>query len=301
MFLFLNSKIESNWSEHVHPEQGDLFYIDIDGKSRARSNSLPHPHIHPPPSPQHEKKGGLSRQNGGRHSDSAVATSRLLRGSGSEEDEEDKLRSRAELRKKSEQLQQALRKKQDQPRNGEVRSSGRWRRAKAKDAPSNSAFLQQNNSKLLLSHGAEKSEMTKKRQSLTQKDNGAIQQQTNGRQLKDVLLVPDFSRHTDSSSNKANGAELFELLLGIVLCRYKQRPGVAGGGGGGAVNGEVGEALKENKERKLVVQGVVTGSAADKSGNVHRGKNTLSGAGFCGIMMVTFHIHKKFNFNFKIP
>lgn len=268
ILFFTNSKIESNWSEHVHPEQGDLFYINIDGKTRARSNSLPHPDFHPEASPQPSKKGGLSRQNGDRHSDSAVAPSRLLHGSCSEEDEEDKLRSRAELRKKSEQLQQALRKKQDQPRNGEVCVSGRYRRAKTNDAKSSSAFLQQNNSKLLLSQNAEKPELTK-RQSLNQKQNGAIQQQTNGRQLKDVLLVPDFSRHADSSSNKANGAELFELLLGIVLCRYKQRPGA----GGGALNGEVGDALRENKERKLVVQGVVTGSAADKSGNVHRGNN----------------------------
>ena len=250
----------------MHPEQGDLFYIDIDGKTRARSNSLPHPHIHPQPSPQHDKRGGLSRQNGDRHSDSAVAPTRLLRGSGSEEDEEEKLRSRAELRKKSEQLQQALRKKQDQPKNGEVRVTGRHRRAKANGAQSSPAFIQQNNSRLLLSQNAGISDVTGKRKSLSQKQNGAIQEQANGPQLKDVVLVPDFSRHADSSSRKANGAELFELLLGIVLCRYKQRSGA-----GSAVNGEVGDVQRENKERKVVVQGVVTGSAADKAGNVHRG------------------------------
>lgn len=254
----------------MHPNQGDLFYMGVnnDNKKRTRSNSLPRPHNDPQLSHSQQKDGSLSRQNGSRHSDSAVLQTRLRRGS-SEEDEDEKVRARAELRRKSEQLQMVLRKKQILPRNGQTRTSSRYKRTKT-----GSAFIQQNNSKLLLSQNSGKADLTQNvgkenstvPDSSSQKQNGAIQQQTNGRQLKDVTLVPDFTRRADSSTSKANGAELFELLLGIVLCRYKQRSA-----GGGLVNGDTGDTQTEHKERKLVVQGVVAGSAADKCGNIHRG------------------------------
>ncbi|KAK7496525.1 hypothetical protein BaRGS_00012177 [Batillaria attramentaria] len=265
-------KIESSWSRHVHPEQGDLFYIEVDGKTRARSNSLPRDQLHTPPRPaRHDNVDTLSRQDGMRHSDSAVPPPRLSRCSGSEEDEEEKMRSRTELRKKSEQLQQALRKKQNQPKNGAVRLAGKFQKTpKSHRTALEPALIQQNNSKVLLAHNSTNSYETSN--GVTTKQNGAMQQQIqqqNGRQLKDVTLLPDFSKRTDlSGSNcKVNGAELVELLLGVVLCRYNQRPP-----SGAGVNGDSGGGVRhEKKGGKLVVQGIVSGSAADKSGKIHRG------------------------------
>lgn len=95
------------------------------------------------------------------------------------------------------------------------------------------------------------------------------QQRQNGRQLKDISLIPDLSKRTFDLGNgkeRASGAELFELLFGIVLCRYNQRPTSETGTYTG-MNGQ----CHNQKERKIVVQSIVPGSAADRSERIHRG------------------------------
>jgi hypothetical protein len=144
-------------------------------------------------------------------------------------------------------------------------------------------LIQKNNSKLLLSNVHNEDNLdptqpqaenvngaTPTQEADSQRQTSQSTQQDNGRQLKDVLLVPDHSRLSESSSSKSGGAEMFELLLGIVLCRYTQRSGVSG-----AVNGDAsgGDGQRENRERKVVVQGVVAGSPADKSANINRGES----------------------------
>ncbi|XP_076467739.1 protein inturned-like [Babylonia areolata] len=291
-------KIESKWSEHVRPNQGDLFYIDVDGKTRARSNSLPQPPPLAPPPSAPSTDADLSRQNGGRHSDSAVAPSRFQRGSASEEDEEERLRSRSELRKKSKQLQQALHRKQDRLKNGEVKSVEQLRKSRsANNGETESDLPEQNHSRMLLSQTADKADRVNG-QAQGHKHTGASQQQKNSPHFKDVILVPDFSRHTDSASKLASGAELFELLLGIALCRYRQRSAATGSREGGESHGE-------SKERKLVVQGVVTGSPADKSGNVHRGDMLLYLNGqevtWSNLNNVVHGIKREVRLTFQVP
>lgn len=292
-----NPKIESKWCEHVRPGQGDLFYIDVDGKTRARSNSQPKTPPLPSPSSHRSADTELSRQNGEGHSDNAVACSRFLRGSASEEDEEERLQSRSELRKKSKQLQQALQKKQDQLKNGELKGVEQLRKIRsANNGESDTALIQDSSSRMLSQTGDKTDRVNGHVVGAVRP--GASQQQKNGPHFKDVVLVPDFSKHSDSASKLASGAEVFELLLGIVLCRYRQRSAAA-------VSGDVGESKGEGKERKLVVQGVVTGSPADKSGNVHRGDMLLYLNGqevtWSNLNSVVHSIKREVRLTFQVP
>ncbi|KAL8558106.1 hypothetical protein ACOMHN_055561 [Nucella lapillus] len=293
------SKIESKWTEHVRPGQGDLFYIDVDGMTRARKNSLPKTSPPPllPPSSDPAADTDLSRQNGERHSDNARTPSRYLRGSASEEDEEDRRRSRSELRKKSKQLQQALQKKQDQWKNGEVKGVEQLRKFRTANNGECDAPVPHDGHCRMSSQTAETPDRVNGH-AVGQKRPGASQQQKNGPHFKDVILVPDFSRHSDWASKLGSGAEVFELLLGIALCRYRQRSAAPAGGDGGECRGE-------GRERKLVVQGVVAGSPADKSGNVHRGDMLLHLNGqevtWSNLNTVAQSIKREVRLTFQVP
>ena len=143
---------------------------------------------------------------------------------------------------------------------------------KSKSSP---VLIQKNNSKVLLSNERQQSDINQndpksETRNKTGANNKSFDSQSKHsslttRQIKDVVLVPDSGRHTDANA-KASGAELVELVLGVVLCRYMPRSGST------TVNGEAGDGCKE-KERKVVVQGVVAGSPADLSGNINRGND----------------------------
>ncbi|CAL1526853.1 unnamed protein product, partial [Lymnaea stagnalis] len=75
----------------------------------------------------------------------------------------------------------------------------------------------------------------------------------NGRRLKHVLLYPD---HRLLSGNESSGVEICKKLFGITIFECN--------------NGKA-KWNPSAKDRKLVVQGVVEGSASHMSGRIHRG------------------------------
>lgn len=79
---------------------------------------------------------------------------------------------------------------------------------------------------------------------------------------KSVSMVPDL-KNVGNISN-SSGVSLCEILFGIKLCHYKQRPPRPNGA-------SVDQVLRD---RKVIVQGVVTDSQADICGQINRGKWT---------------------------
>ncbi|XP_067661219.1 protein inturned-like [Haliotis asinina] len=81
---------------------------------------------------------------------------------------------------------------------------------------------------------------------------------------KDVILVPDFR----TVCRDDGGVVLCEKLFGIVLFQFNHKPG-----SGRSRNSESREVLKD---RKVIVQGVVPRTAAERSGKIHRGDMLIS-------------------------
>lgn len=275
IFIFY-SKVESSWAYHVQPNQGELFYINVNGKTR-RSNSLPQHKLSAPGfSKSEDGHAAHFRRDGMRHSDSAVSPSCMSHRSSGEEDDE-KIQLRTEIRQKSEQIHQVLKKKQDDLQNGKIPYGEKFHSGqKSTQSRAKLSLVHQNNSRLLLSQQEENfSTCLKVRESTEQivsdshsesLNNGDSSQfHQKGRQLKEVIIMPDFSKKHDVINTKMSGAELFEDLMGITLCHYNQRPP-----SGSKVNGEI-SGHYSNKDQKLVVQGVIVGSPADRSGKIHRG------------------------------
>lgn len=76
---------------------------------------------------------------------------------------------------------------------------------------------------------------------------------------KSVFMVPDL-KNVGNISN-SSGVSLCEMLFGIKLCHYKERPPRPNGAC-------VDQVLRD---RKVIVQGVVTDSQADICGQINRG------------------------------
>lgn len=81
---------------------------------------------------------------------------------------------------------------------------------------------------------------------------------------KEVLIMAN-PRNCQSVTNEDNGVTYCEKLFGIILCQYRPR----------VPNGGLEDYSRVKKDRKLIVQGVVTGSEAEKSQQIHRGKRRL--------------------------
>ncbi|XP_060070225.1 protein inturned-like isoform X2 [Ylistrum balloti] len=255
-----SNKVQESWTSHVR-QQGDLFYVDVNGS-----------HVSGPvQQQQHYSSGSLHHSNGSLHHSSGSfhhSNGSLHHSSGSlnhNDNSNHNYSSRLGQPPKNnihEGKQNGLTPTQRPMVNGQVQNNGS-RLSSNGYHKNKSKYISQDfdDEYVELDRNGYNSWMSSPQISNKYHDiNHDVINQEHGGKIKHVYLSPNYKNC--KNGGQMSGIKLCEKMFGIKLCQYNDKTRVNNN------NNIV-------KDRKVIVQAVVPGSAAEKCRQIHRGDMML--------------------------
>ncbi|XP_069129430.1 protein inturned-like isoform X2 [Argopecten irradians] len=253
--ILSRSKVQESWTSHVR-QQGDLFYVDVNGcqgsgQQQSHLNSGSHNH------------GSLNLSNGSLHhsnGSSQHGNNSVNLNDGSNHNYSRKLRETAQNNRGKQNGFHTHTGVLKQNINGHVQNN---------DIGMDSNGLLKNKSKYISQdfddeyveldrNGYNSWNSSPQVNNKFQSTNDVINQD-HGDKIKHVYLSPNYK---NCKNGQMSGIKLCEKMFGIKLCQYNDKTRVNNN------NNVV-------KDRKVIVQAVVPGSAAEKCRQIHRGDMML--------------------------